>query len=282
MTTQCPDNIRIPNDALEWRDYSDYWILYSNAVHHNGERRELKVNLWSLREGQTVGCMVSREGELHVYIDGVDNGIVWTGLPTHKPFWGVADVHARTKKIQLVSGEWLLSIAPLHHLPVFTPSLLSAFCSFSYSQKVLLFIILFKASCPSLNHKSLQQYVIVKIRYHIPKPHLHIKQAVELQKIQTLFFTSRTLASSKKMLTFSKLMLASSKWSFSSSKIMLAFSKTTRKRQLASGKKMVTSNKKTCITSKASLSFSKTTSKRSLTSSMRQGSSSLGWTSNLS
>ena len=52
-----------------------------------------------------MGCMVSREGELHVYIDGVDNGIVWTGLPTHKPFWGVADVYAHTKKIQLVSGE---------------------------------------------------------------------------------------------------------------------------------------------------------------------------------
>ena len=87
----------------------------------------LTVYLDSLREGQTVGCMVSREGELHVYINGVDNGIVWTGLPTHKPFWGVADVFACTTKIQLVSGEWLLSIAvshvphPLHHLPVFIP-----------------------------------------------------------------------------------------------------------------------------------------------------------------
>lgn len=38
------------------------------------------------------------EGELHVYIDGVDNGIVWTGLPTHKQFWGVADVFGRTTK----------------------------------------------------------------------------------------------------------------------------------------------------------------------------------------
>ena len=134
MTTQCPDNMSIPiiSDALEWSN-SDYWILDSNTVHHNGKRREVKVDLDYLREGQTVGCMVSREGELHVYIDGVDNGIVWTGLPTHKPFWGVADVYGCTKKIQLVSGEWLLSIAvshvphPLHHLPVFTPSLLSAF-----------------------------------------------------------------------------------------------------------------------------------------------------------
>ena len=84
------------------------------------ERRGLKVNLYSLKVGQTVGCMVSEEGELHVYIDGVDNGIVWTGLPAYKAFWGSAEVCDCTTKIQLVSGEWLLSIAvsnvphPLH------------------------------------------------------------------------------------------------------------------------------------------------------------------------
>ena len=130
MTTQCPDSI-INIDALvwNWSRHSDCWILYNNTVRHNGEKREFNFNFNSLREGQTVGCMVSREGELHVYIDGVDNGIVWTGLPTYKPFWGVADVCACTKEVQLVSGEWLLSIAashvphPLHHLPVFTPSL---------------------------------------------------------------------------------------------------------------------------------------------------------------
>ena len=104
MTTQCPDNISIPSYALQWRDHSDYWILAGSNFYHNDEQGGLKVNLDSLREGQTVGCMVSREGELHVYIDGVDKGIVWTGLPTHKPFWGVADVIGRTKKIQLVSS----------------------------------------------------------------------------------------------------------------------------------------------------------------------------------
>ena len=104
MTTQCLEYIRIPSHALEWPDHSDYWILDGSIVYHNSERRNLKVNLDSLREGQTVGCMVSREGELHVYSDDVDKGIVWTGLPTHKPFWGVADVYGHTKKIQLVSS----------------------------------------------------------------------------------------------------------------------------------------------------------------------------------
>ena len=162
MTTQCPDTIRIPSNALVWWDHSDYWILYRNAVHHNGEERALKVNLYSLRKGRTVGCMVSREGELHVYIDGVDNGIVWTGLPTNKPLWGVADVYGCTKKIQLVSGEWLLSIAvshvphPLHHLSVFTSSILFAFCSSSslvllYSQKKVFLLLFLKVFLSIVN-----------------------------------------------------------------------------------------------------------------------------------
>ena len=104
MTTQCPDDIRIPGSALNWSEHSDYWILAGSNVYHNDERRKLKVNLSSLREGRTVGCMVSREGELHVYIDGVDKGIEWTGLPTHEPFWGVADVRGCTNKIQLISS----------------------------------------------------------------------------------------------------------------------------------------------------------------------------------
>ena len=110
MTTECPDNIiSIPIYALKWIRDSDYWILDCTTVYHNDEeggktKRVLKVNLNLLREGQTIGCMVSREGELHVYIDGVDRGIVWTGLPTHKPFWGVVDVYGPTKKIQLLSS----------------------------------------------------------------------------------------------------------------------------------------------------------------------------------
>ena len=92
---------------MVWRDHSDYWILVGNTVSHNIEEREHKVDLNSLREGRTVGCMVSREGELHVYVDGVDNGIVWTGLPTHKPFWGMVEAYGPVEKIQFTPGELL-------------------------------------------------------------------------------------------------------------------------------------------------------------------------------
>ena len=55
MTTLCPDDIRFPDHALKWNDHSDFWILDNNTVYHNDDMRELKVNLKSLREGQTVG-----------------------------------------------------------------------------------------------------------------------------------------------------------------------------------------------------------------------------------
>ena len=72
MTTQCPDTITIPSDAVKWRDHPDYWILYSGSVYHNNQKRNLKVDIESLTEGQTVGCMVSREDrKLHICIDGV-------------------------------------------------------------------------------------------------------------------------------------------------------------------------------------------------------------------
>ena len=54
------------------------------------------------------------------------------------------------------------------------------------------------------------QYIVVKTRSLIPKPHLHIIQAVEQQKIRTLFFTSRSLTSSKTMIASSKTMITSS------------------------------------------------------------------------
>ena len=108
MTTQCPDAVEtIPSVALEWSDHSaDYWLLDSGAVYHNGEKKFVNKYLESsLLDDRTIGCMVSKEGNLHVYINGADKGIVWTGLPTHTRFWGVADVYCLIKKIQIVSGE---------------------------------------------------------------------------------------------------------------------------------------------------------------------------------
>ena len=60
----------------------------------------MDFNLESLKVGQSVGCCVNKEGELRYFINGVDQGVAWTGLPTDKPMWGFADIYGLARKIK--------------------------------------------------------------------------------------------------------------------------------------------------------------------------------------
>ena len=87
---------------------SNYWILSASTVHSSGQERKLDFNLESLRVGQTIGCCVNKDGELRYFVDGVDQGVGWTGLPTDKPFWGFADIYGLARKIksEFVFGKY--------------------------------------------------------------------------------------------------------------------------------------------------------------------------------
>ncbi len=60
----------------------------------------MDFNLESLRVGQTVSCCVNKQGELRYYIDGQDQGLGWSGVPTDKPLWGFADIYGLARKIK--------------------------------------------------------------------------------------------------------------------------------------------------------------------------------------
>ena len=100
LTTQCPDDINIPAYFWKLLPSSNYWILSSNGVINSNEKRQLTFNLNDLSVGQSVGCSVTLNGELHCYVDGKFQCIGWTGLPTDIPYWGVAEVYANTTKIK--------------------------------------------------------------------------------------------------------------------------------------------------------------------------------------
>ena len=72
--------------------------------------KRVDFNLESLRVGQTVGCRVTKEGDLHYYIDDDDKGVGWSGLPTDKPMWGFADIYGLARKIksEFVFGELIV------------------------------------------------------------------------------------------------------------------------------------------------------------------------------
>ena len=60
--------------------------------------------------GQTVGCMINKKGELRYFINGVDKGVAWTGMPTDKPMWGFAELYGPAQKIKLefLFGKYLM------------------------------------------------------------------------------------------------------------------------------------------------------------------------------
>ena len=81
-----------------WNDIDStdkYWyILISTGncvAFHKGQSRELQ---WVLDRsaGNKFSCCVSDKGELHLYHNGKDEGVVWEGLPTDQPLWGIVDL----------------------------------------------------------------------------------------------------------------------------------------------------------------------------------------------
>lgn len=55
--------------------------------------------------------MVNKDGELKYFINGVDQGVAWTGVPTDKPMWGFADIYGLARKIksEFLFGEFVLN-----------------------------------------------------------------------------------------------------------------------------------------------------------------------------
>ena len=91
FTTINPDSGPL---LLKWSDVDSsdqYWyvLLVSGncEAYHKGQNRVLQ---WALDRsaGNTFGCRLSQTGELHLYHNGRDVGVVWEGLPTDQPLWG--------------------------------------------------------------------------------------------------------------------------------------------------------------------------------------------------
>lgn len=108
FTVSCPDDHPVPSGALDLYRSHEYWILSASTVHHNGQERRVDFNLESLRVGQSVGCLINKEGELHYFVDGKDQGVAWTGVPIDRPMWGFADIYGLARKIksEFLCGKW--------------------------------------------------------------------------------------------------------------------------------------------------------------------------------
>ena len=120
LTTENPENCAIAEYlySIYRQSKKGYWVLWGDRVHHNGQDKAISINTEDLHVGQSVGLLVTRDGDVHLFVDGKHREMVWSGLPTDQPLWGAADVCANCTKIKadILCGKWWNN----QH-PVFSP-----------------------------------------------------------------------------------------------------------------------------------------------------------------
>ena len=100
VTANSPDSGPLPQSWDDIDSSDQYWHVYIGSgdclACHKGQVRGLQ---WDLDDsaGNTFGCDVSDTGELHLYHNGRDVGVVWEGLPTDQPLWGFVILHGGWK-----------------------------------------------------------------------------------------------------------------------------------------------------------------------------------------
>ena len=84
------------------------WNYWNKSLSHKGLLYFSDLpSLYDLSRGQSVGLLVTPNGQLHLYLDGQHRKMIATGLPVNVPLWGAADIHGPCIKIksEILSGE---------------------------------------------------------------------------------------------------------------------------------------------------------------------------------
>ena len=107
VTTTLPDSVP---DYLPLSDAGGHeWNYWDRSLWHNGSSSGFPhlPSLDDLTTNQSVGLLVTTNGQLHLYLDGRHVQEVATGLPVTTPLWGAVDVYGGCIKIksEILSGE---------------------------------------------------------------------------------------------------------------------------------------------------------------------------------
>ena len=108
VTTTLPDSV--PDHLPTYAGAGGHeWNYRNRSLWHNGSYSEFPhlPSLHDLTTNQSVGLLVTTNGQLHLYLDGRHVQEVATGLPVTTPLWGAVDVCYNCAKIksEILSGE---------------------------------------------------------------------------------------------------------------------------------------------------------------------------------
>ncbi|XP_034946058.1 neuralized-like protein 4 [Chelonus insularis] len=100
VTCISPEKATFPLTAMGFKKYS--WIICSDWISHNGTKVTTKYgsNLDNLQTGSTIGLLIDEESRLHLFINGVDQGIAATDLPPY--VYAVIDLYGQIEQISLI------------------------------------------------------------------------------------------------------------------------------------------------------------------------------------
>uniref|UniRef100_A0A8C5F042 Neuralized-like protein 4 n=1 Tax=Gouania willdenowi TaxID=441366 RepID=A0A8C5F042_GOUWI len=103
VTAIRPEELEFPNTMTDI-DY-DTWMLSGTAIMQDGNtmRNNYGCDLDSLTTGSRIGMMRSAIGDLHYYINGVDQGVACSGLPPD--VYAVIDLYGQCVQVSITSSS---------------------------------------------------------------------------------------------------------------------------------------------------------------------------------
>ncbi|XP_013115152.2 neuralized-like protein 4 [Stomoxys calcitrans] len=104
VTTHNPNVLHFPATMTNMRSGTIMMSGCGILTNGKGTRRQYgEFNLDELREGDRVGMMRKANGNLHYYINGQDQGVAATRVPS--TLWGVIDLYGMTIKVTIVDRD---------------------------------------------------------------------------------------------------------------------------------------------------------------------------------
>ncbi|KAH1187934.1 hypothetical protein KIL84_015134 [Mauremys mutica] len=104
VTAIRPEDLEFPNTMTDI-DY-DTWMLSGTAIMQDGNtmRNNYGCDLDSLTTGSRIGMMRTAKGDLHYFINGVDQGVACSGLPPAKEVYAVVDLYGQCVQVSITSA----------------------------------------------------------------------------------------------------------------------------------------------------------------------------------
>ena len=106
-----PDTIdQVPESIYDLMNRKYYWLFVGSTVWHAGNKQDLSISTAVLVGGESIGCCITRGGDLEIYINGQKRAVGWYNVPMDKPLWGVVDMGyvRRTIQSEFYCGELYL------------------------------------------------------------------------------------------------------------------------------------------------------------------------------